>query len=82
MTSDTAPAAMQQKRKTRHIVDTAETQRTSERTERERRQVEAGQNQAALEDDPFQDIAVNVMREFVRQHHFDLVVGVFREHRV
>ena len=44
--------------------------------------IEAGENQRALEDDPFPDVAVHVMRELVRQHHLDLLVRVLGQHRV
>ena len=43
---------------------------------------EAGDDQHALEGDAFPDVAVDVVRDLVREHHLDLVVGKLREHRV
>ena len=46
------------------------------------RQIEAGENQRALEDNPLPDVAVHVMRQLVRQHDLDFVVRILGQHRV
>ena len=47
-----------------------------------RREIEAGQNQHALERDPLPDVAVHVVRDLVREHDFDFLVRVLGQHRV
>ena len=47
-----------------------------------RREIEAGDDQHALERDALPDVAVHVVRDLVRQHDLDLVVRVLGEHRV
>ena len=47
-----------------------------------RREIEAGEDQSAFEQNPFPNVAVDVVRQFVRQDDFDLILRVFGEHRV
>ena len=62
--------------------DAAQPGRAGQRRQHPRREIEAGDNQRALEDNALPDVAVHVVRDLVRQHDLDLVVRVFREHRV
>jgi hypothetical protein len=64
----------QEQRKAGDIRDSSELQRCDERAEHSRREIEAGQNQHALESNPLPDVAVDVVRQLVRQHHFDFLI--------
>ncbi len=60
----------------------AQREHRREAGQRARCEVEAREDQRALEDNPLPDIAVHVMRELVREDDFDFLVGVLGQHRV
>ncbi len=72
----------QQQRQAGHIVDAAQADRLRQRPQHDRREIEPRQQQHALEDDALPDVAVNMVRELVREHDLDLVVRVLGQHRV
>ena len=81
-TSDTAPAASSRSGRPATSATPRSPSGAAERAQQPRREIEPGQDQRALEDNPLPDVAVHVMRELVRQDDLDLLVGVFGEHRV
>ena len=65
-----------------HVGGTAQAERAREPLERTVGGIEAGGYDERLQREPRPEIAVHVVRQLVREDHFDLVVGVGLEQRV
>ena len=74
ITSDTAPAASSSSGSPARSATSRSPKRSLKRRQRPRREIEAGEHQRALEDNPLPDVAVDVMRQLVRQDDLDFLV--------